>query len=231
MNILIVTNTFTPHVGGVARSVEAFTEAYRALGHRVLAFEPVPDNCRVLTHSIAYNGLEELIQLVPAAVTSSVGEVSLYVPKSRSDNSSLDRSAATINVGSKETDVMVVPCTSLDQWMRQHGSASNFVIERCRLLKIDVQGFEEDVIRGAEEFLRQAAKQSTRFLVEFEFDPSMIRAAGKLPTTPLRLLQSYGFEVRFNGRTLSTYDTGEMEQNLVAQGTRSVDLLALPSRF
>jgi 1,2-diacylglycerol 3-alpha-glucosyltransferase len=40
MNILIVTNTFTPHVGGVARSVEAFTEAYRALGHRVLVVAP-----------------------------------------------------------------------------------------------------------------------------------------------------------------------------------------------
>jgi len=48
MNILIVTNTFTPHVGGVARSVEAFTEAYRALGHRVLVVAPefpdMPEN-------------------------------------------------------------------------------------------------------------------------------------------------------------------------------------------
>lgn len=40
MNILILTNTFTPHVGGVARSVEAFVEAYRARGHRVLVVAP-----------------------------------------------------------------------------------------------------------------------------------------------------------------------------------------------
>jgi glycosyltransferase involved in cell wall biosynthesis len=40
MNILIFTNTFTPHVGGVARSVEAFTEEYRARGHRVLVVAP-----------------------------------------------------------------------------------------------------------------------------------------------------------------------------------------------
>ena len=32
MNILMLTNTFTPHVGGVARSVETFTAGYRALG-------------------------------------------------------------------------------------------------------------------------------------------------------------------------------------------------------
>ena len=40
MNILILTNTFTPHVGGVARSVEAFAEEYRKRGHRVLVVAP-----------------------------------------------------------------------------------------------------------------------------------------------------------------------------------------------
>lgn len=40
MNILILTNTFTPHVGGVARSVEAFTAEYRKRGHRVLIVAP-----------------------------------------------------------------------------------------------------------------------------------------------------------------------------------------------
>ena len=40
MNILILTNTFTPHVGGVARSVQAFTAEYRKRGHRVLIVAP-----------------------------------------------------------------------------------------------------------------------------------------------------------------------------------------------
>ena len=44
MNILMMTNTFTPHVGGVARSVEAFTAAYRERGHRVLVVAPVFEN-------------------------------------------------------------------------------------------------------------------------------------------------------------------------------------------
>ncbi len=35
MNILMMTNTFTPHVGGVARSVQGFTDAFRQRGHRV----------------------------------------------------------------------------------------------------------------------------------------------------------------------------------------------------
>lgn len=40
MNILMVTNTFTPHVGGVARSIESFVHEYRARGHRVLVVAP-----------------------------------------------------------------------------------------------------------------------------------------------------------------------------------------------
>ena len=48
MNILMMTNTFTPHVGGVARSIEAFTAEYRKRGHRVLVVAPefknMPEN-------------------------------------------------------------------------------------------------------------------------------------------------------------------------------------------
>lgn len=40
MNIVMVTNTFTPHVGGVARSVEAFTKQYREHGHREIVIAP-----------------------------------------------------------------------------------------------------------------------------------------------------------------------------------------------
>ncbi|NHA15407.1 glycosyltransferase [Thioalkalivibrio sp. XN279] len=40
MNILLVTNTYTPHVGGVARSVEAFAGEYRRRGHQVLVVAP-----------------------------------------------------------------------------------------------------------------------------------------------------------------------------------------------
>jgi len=40
MNILMVTNTFTPHVGGVANSVARFTKELRRTGHRVLVVAP-----------------------------------------------------------------------------------------------------------------------------------------------------------------------------------------------
>lgn len=40
MNLLMVTNTYPPFVGGVARSVESFSEEYRRLGHRVMVVAP-----------------------------------------------------------------------------------------------------------------------------------------------------------------------------------------------
>jgi glycosyltransferase involved in cell wall biosynthesis len=40
MRIAMVTNTYLPHVGGVARSVDRFTRAYRAMGHEVLVVAP-----------------------------------------------------------------------------------------------------------------------------------------------------------------------------------------------
>ena len=40
MNILMATNTFTPHIGGVANSVRRFTEEFRRRGHRVLVVAP-----------------------------------------------------------------------------------------------------------------------------------------------------------------------------------------------
>ena len=37
---MMMTNTFTPHIGGVARSVETFTAAYRRQGHSVMVVAP-----------------------------------------------------------------------------------------------------------------------------------------------------------------------------------------------
>lgn len=40
MNIVLISNTYLPHVGGVARSVAAFREEYQRAGHEVLVVAP-----------------------------------------------------------------------------------------------------------------------------------------------------------------------------------------------
>ena len=44
MRILMCTNTYFPHVGGVAKSVVAFANEYRALGHEVMVIAPEFDD-------------------------------------------------------------------------------------------------------------------------------------------------------------------------------------------
>jgi 1,2-diacylglycerol 3-alpha-glucosyltransferase len=47
MNILMMTNTYTPYTGGVQRSIDSFTEIFRKLGHRVLIIAPEADMAEV----------------------------------------------------------------------------------------------------------------------------------------------------------------------------------------
>lgn len=71
MNILMFTNTYTPHVGGVARSVEAFASAYRAAGHRVLVVAPLFDG--------APSNEEDVLRL-PAVQNFNGSDFSVPVP-------------------------------------------------------------------------------------------------------------------------------------------------------
>ncbi len=48
----MMTNTYSPHVGGVARSIEAFTTEYRQRGHRVLVVAPMFDNVPENEHDV-----------------------------------------------------------------------------------------------------------------------------------------------------------------------------------
>src|SRR5437867_1837186 len=79
----MATNTFTPHVGGVARSVECFTAEYRRLGHRVLivapTFENTPDEERDVVRYPSlehFNGSDFSVPMpMPGLLLSRLAEV------------------------------------------------------------------------------------------------------------------------------------------------------------
>ena len=82
MRIVQLTNTYLPHVGGVARSVESFGREYRRLGHRVLvvapAFEGAPER-------------ETDVVRMPAIVRFNGSDFSVPVPVPGRVASALDR--------------------------------------------------------------------------------------------------------------------------------------------
>lgn len=71
MRILMMTNTYSPHVGGVARSVEAFSGEMRRRGHETLvvapAFDGAPD-------------FEPGVTRVPALQNFNGGDFSVRIP-------------------------------------------------------------------------------------------------------------------------------------------------------
>lgn len=80
MNICMMTNTYLPHVGGVARSVSTFAEEYQRLGHQVLVVAPefpgrkLPRRQEAIVERVAalqqFNGSDFSVRLPLAASLS-----------------------------------------------------------------------------------------------------------------------------------------------------------------
>jgi glycosyltransferase involved in cell wall biosynthesis len=87
MNIVMMTNTYLPHVGGVARSVAAFSAEYRRRGHRVLVVAPeFPDTPADETDVIR----------IPAIQNFNASDFSVALPVASGLNEALDSFAPDI---------------------------------------------------------------------------------------------------------------------------------------
>lgn len=73
MNIVMLSNTYAPHVGGVARSIEAFARQYRKLGHQVLVVAPQFENAK--------NSSKEVVR-IPAVQNFNGSDFSVALPVS-----------------------------------------------------------------------------------------------------------------------------------------------------
>src|SRR4051812_28170514 len=81
MNILMMTNTYKPLLGGLEKSVEAFTNELRSAGHRVILVVPQYKEGRDEKDVIRipavqnFNGSDFSVQLpIPAALTDALGD-------------------------------------------------------------------------------------------------------------------------------------------------------------
>jgi FkbM family methyltransferase len=111
---------------------------------RVVAFEPQPELARNLANICRATGLGN-VQVEAKAVDSHGGVAQLFLPRGHQPGASL-RQAAMEGEG---FTTLPVPVVALDDYF----SAS----DKVTLLKIDVEGAELGVFRGAERILRQHA--------------------------------------------------------------------------
>jgi len=117
---------------------------------RVFAFEPAPAARFGLHRHVALNGLEDRVTVRPEAMSDRAGTVRFRASGPHGDN-------RIVKAERDAPEHIDVPTTSIDAFCRENKLTP-------RLIKVDVEGAELDVLRGARETL--AADASLVLYVE-----------------------------------------------------------------
>jgi FkbM family methyltransferase len=158
---------------------------------RVVAFEPSPQTLVSLRRHISLNGFDDRVEVVPAAVGDAEGEIPFFVHAETQSASIARASLAELRPGDgamAATEIRV-PVVTLDGFCAQHGVGPDRV-------KIDVEGAELRVLRGALELLHASAD----FVCEIH--PAQLEAAGDSEEELIAFVEA-------QGRTLVKIDERE----------------------
>lgn len=143
---------------------------------RTIAFEPNPSTFEALQNNIRRNRADG-IKCHQMAITDREGAVTFSVREHARANASI------IADDSIATDAIRVACTTLDKFCQAH------VVGRIALLKVDVEGYETLVFRGAENVLLQ----NRPGIIYFEVCPGLTQAACIAPDEPARYVADRGY--------------------------------------
>jgi FkbM family methyltransferase len=129
----------------------------------VVAFEPEPNNLRLLRQNIALNQIRNA-RVEPVALGAKDDTASLFIYK----NSNQGRHSLVASAGMTQIDV---PVRRLDDVLR----AQDRRFESIDLIKIDVEGYEPFALAGATDSISNARA------IALEFSPDLIRKTGLDP--------------------------------------------------
>ena len=178
-------------------------------GSRVYAFEPHPRTFNCLRENLCN---EANVRLVNSAVAESAGKFKLYDFENGDGSTQASLDQETIKMFSDQTTSYDVSVITIDEFMAEEG------IEKVDLLKIDTEGFDLAVLRGA----RKALAAHAIGVIQFEFIPANI-ARHVTMRDFFEVLEEYSvYRICVNGSLLSLepYDVKRCEiyvtHNLVA---------------
>ncbi len=145
---------------------------------KVYAFEPNPKNFELLKLNSSLNNYKNII-LINKAVSNKTGQDVLKMDYLNSGAHSLN----SLNVPNFKGDEVCIDTVSLDDYF--NGKNIDFI-------KMDVQGWEGQVLRGAKSVLKRRG-----ILILMEFWPQAIQNTSINPAEVLRdLVNKYNFDIR-----------------------------------
>jgi FkbM family methyltransferase len=156
--------------------------AARMAGHpssKVIAIEPNPELVRLLEMNVKINWSMSPVQIESVAVGECNSEMQLTVPGGRFANGTLTALPATVASGNKSYPVSVV---TLDEILEKEPVVN--------LLKVDVEGHEMAVFRGAKDTL---CKRNASLV--FEWSLPQTHEAGYDPNEIVDFLHMCGYKI------------------------------------
>lgn len=147
----------------------------------VLAFEPNPRILQRLHANLQVNRFDR-VEVFPLALGDESGEASIFAPAETEPNQGL-ASMHRSNLGSG-CDSVTVRVRMLDDIVRERK------LERVDLIKLDVEGHELQVLKGASKTLEQFKP-----VLVFEFSDRQWRNGGFVPEQVEEWLYALGYEL------------------------------------
>jgi FkbM family methyltransferase len=118
-----------------------YTQKLLEITGRVVAVEPNPNYVKELSRVFGHS-----IQLIPAALSDTEGTAELIVPAAHGE---IDASLGTIE---QQNSLAIYNCTRVQ--VPTH-CLDNLGLDNVGFIKIDVEGHEENVVKGAEQLIRR----------------------------------------------------------------------------
>jgi FkbM family methyltransferase len=171
---------------------------------KVTGFEPSAYNFNKAINNLALNPFIQNLSVNRIALGSSQGELNL---KSGGEH---NRGMSSITIETDSSSIESVPVRRLDDWFRENGE------RKVNLIKLDVEGFEMEVLKGAEWVI---ANHRPRLFIEV--DKAYLTKFGATPESLYGWLRKFNYRIfDIRGKEI----TREEELSI-----RHMDILAIPS--
>jgi FkbM family methyltransferase len=191
---------FTPRQGDVVVDIGAHIGRYTIISSKrvgakgkVVAIEANPDNYEMLNSNIQLNQLTNIIPL-NYAVYSKETKIKLYRPGEESGNT-IYNTTMVLDRAKVNEKFVEVNADTLDNLLQENGIEQ----QQVNWIKIDVEGAEFEVLKGATTILSKS--KDIALLIEVH----NLSGGTNLYRPILEFLKSFNFKIEFE----KTYDSGE----------------------